>query len=490
MKKILCVLMSMLLMIGVAVVPASAESAFESVYGDLMPLAEDSPPLVIVRGMLIDGLTVFAGTENERNALGDIKVGDIVKTLLSAGASWVFKGREAGVSVICDYFHDIFKYFGCDESGNSLYDVSVPLYPLSLDHYPDSSLARGGGQEEGLAHAAMDLLGGDKVYFLNYDWRRSQLDVADDVNALVEQALRDHPEFSKVTLISASMGGAVTMSYLYKYGYEKLNRCIFLSSTFTGTYVAGDCLSGRISFSGETLCNYISFQLPKFAKLFKAVKKLGVFDLAANIANRFVEKNKAQVYEELLMDTFATMPSLWGVTQADRYEECKQYIFCGKTEQYKDLIAIADELQKAMSAGPALLKEMEDNGVGICVVASYDSVLVPVYERAASNGDNTLETAPMLGGATVADYGKTLGDSYRPEDPELLSPDRVVDLYGVLFPNNTWAIRGAPHVACLYGSDYSYFVMWLITSEETKDVYSDPRFPRFLLQETLNNHKN
>lgn len=476
MKKLLCVILSAALITLSLIIPAGASTNDYSVTST----DENTLPLIIVRGMLIDGLTVDAGTPDERNALGEIKAVDILKTIGKAGLKLVTKGKKAAVSEICSYAHTIFECFTNDKNGDSVYNVSVPLYPLSLDHYPDSSLAHGGGQEEGLAHAAMDTVGGDKTYFVNYDWRRSQLEVADDVNASVEQALADHPESDKVNIVSASMGGAVTMAYLTKYGYEKIHRCIFLSSTFFGTYVAGDCLTGRIVITPDTLCNFVSYHAPAAAKVMKALNKLGVLKIVCKIADLFIKNNKRQVYDELLIDTFGTMPGLWGVTLPERYEEAKEYLFGDKIDEYAGLIRRADALQKMAKGIPALLKQMEADGVEICVVASYNAPLAPVYEHAATNGDNTLETALMCGGAVVADLGKTLGDDYKADNPEKLSPDKVADLSNVIFPEKTWLVKDSPHVACRYGSDYSKFVLWLITSPEAPDVHLNKEYPQFM----------
>ncbi len=476
MKKILSVLLAAILVFSCFSLPGSAQNAPAAAAVKV----ENARPVIIVRGLYFDGLTLDEGTPNERNAIGAIKVTDILKTLGKVGIKLVTKGKQAAVSEICAYGRQIFEGFLNDKNGDPIQKATVDTYPLSLDHYPHSALAEGTEREEGLAHAVMDTVGGDKTYFVAYDWRKCQFDVADEINESVELALAEHPEFDKVTIISASMGGMETIAYLTKYGYDKVQRCIFHSSTFFGTYVASDCLTGRIRIDPTTLCRFVGYHVPALQTPLALLNKIGVVKGVCGLLQRFIDNNKRQVYDELLRDTFGTMPGLWGVTLPEDYEEAKAYVFGDKIGEYAGLIERADALQEMAANVPALIKQMEADGVELSVVAGYNAPLAPAYERSVTNGDDTLETALMCGGAVVADLGQTLGDDYVPANPEKLSPDRVADLSGVILPENTWLVKNAPHVACKYGSDCSAFVMWLITSPEAPNIHTDPKYPQFM----------
>ena len=483
MKRILSVILAATLLFLTLSVPAAAQSAPAVTSAQV----ENARPVVIVRGLYFDGLTVDAGTPNERNAIGEIKVTDILKTLGKVGFQLVANGKKAAVSELCAYVRQVFECFTNDKNGDPLYQASVDTYPLSLDHYPDSALAEGTAREEGLAHAVMDTVGGDRTYYVGYDWRKSQLDVADEINEMIERALADHPEFDKVTIISASMGGMETIGYLTKYGYDKIQRCVFHSSTFYGAYVAGDCLTGRIVIDPTALCRFVGYHIPALAKPLDLLNKVGVVKAVCKLLQKFVDNNKRQVYDEVLVDTFGTMPGLWGVTPTDYYEDAKEYVFGDRIGEYAGLIERADALQEMAAGVPALIKRMEADGVELCVVAGYNAPLAPTYEHAVVNGDDTLETALMCGGAVVADLGKTLGDDYVPANPEKMTADRVADLSGVILPENTWLVKNAPHVACNYGSECSAFVMWLLTTPEAPNVRSDPRYPQFMLADSEQN---
>ena len=104
---------------------------------------------------------------------------------------------------------------------------------------------------------------------------------------------------------------------------------------------------------------------------------------------------------------------------------------------------------------------------------------MPVYERSYVNGDMVLETELMSAGATVAPYGKTLGDDYVPEIPGKLSPDKVIDASTCLLPENTWFIKDAPHVPCTYGSELAEMLFWLLSYEGQPTVSTNELYPQF-----------
>ena len=70
----------------------------------------------------------------------------------------------------------------------------------------------------------------------------------------------------------------------------------------------------------------------------------------------------------------------------------------------------------------------------------YVHSCVPLYEHSYFSGDTILETYNTSGYATVADYGKTLGDDYVAAVPSLLSPDRCVDLSTAILPEYTYMV--------------------------------------------------
>ncbi len=438
-------------------------------------------PVVIVRGMDFGGLYVDYGTENQRPAI-NTDAGMIAKGVLKIlGKGLVTMSLDGAIDGIKDLATDIFVNLSMDKNGDSLYNVCAPGYPESADNY--ESLANGGGAEYGIAHACIETLGKGHAYYVNYDWRADPFVVADQVNTAVETALKNTGH-NKVNIICSSMGGIMTMAYLTEYGYGKVNRCLFMSSTFCGAQIASDLLTGKVDIDAENLCSFLKSLLKDkkgLSVLMDVLDFFGTFDALTRLTDYIIKNYKDEIYRDVINPIFGRMLTLWGLCQSEDYEAAIDYILGGRNPGDARFLERADAIQKMMRNKENLLRNMIDDGVEIAVVAHYDTPVAPVYESAGFNGDGVLETYCMSGYATVAEYGKTLGDDYVAENPKYLSPDRVVDLSTALFPEYTYIIKGATHVASDYGTDYSEFLMWLLTYDGEFYAGANEKYPQFMV---------
>ncbi len=477
MKKIISVILAVLIALF-SFVPAFAKSDIEhnnekcSTY-----------PVIIIRGMDFGGLTVNYGTEDAAPAI-NADVPDIIKAVLTAIGKGLFTlNFDNAMDEILDCARSIFESMSMDKNGDSLYNVGVPKYPESADNY--ENLLTGEWGEYGMVRTCIEKLPDGHTYYLNYDWRLDPFVISDEINDLVNAATSETGH-DKVNLVCCSMGGLMTMAYLTEYGYEKVNRCLFMSSTFCGAQVASDLLCGKIEITTENLYNFVANLVsdqPAVKFLVDGLNKIGLFDGLTKITDFIIENYKADIYEKVLVPVFCYMLPLWGLVQPEDYDSAKAFIFGDNAAENSSFIAKADKLQAMMNNRNKLLNEMIENGVEIAIVAHYDAPLAPVYENADFNGDGTLETYQMSGYATVAKYGETLGDDYVPENPEYLSPDRVVDLSTALFPEYTYIIKGATHVGGNYGSEYADFLIWLLTYDGEFYAGVSERYPQFMVSD-------
>ncbi len=472
MKKFISIVLVFALLISVSV-PAFASPEHN-------PEECNNTPVIVVRGMDFGGLYVDEGTENEKPAVS-VEAKVIVEGVLKAiGAGIMNFSLDAAIDEIAKVVLDIFKYFQMDENGDPLYNVSVVRYPESADNY--ENLRTGESFEYGIVRACIETFGEGHTYYINYDWRLDPFVVADEINAAVEAAI-ENTGHDKVNIICCSMGGQMTLGYLTKYGYDKVERCLFMSSTFCGAQVASDLLTGKVNVTTENLYHYLRYLSKNDALTFliDVLYKIGLLDGVQKLASFIIENYKDKLYQDAIIPVFSHMPALWGLVQAEDYEPAIEYVFGGRTQENAAFLARTDKLQKMMHDKTALIEEMIENGVKVAVVAHYDIPVIPLYENADFNGDNILETYQMSGYATVAPYGKTLGDDYVASNPKYLSPDRVVDLSTALFPEYTYIIKGAYHVAGSYGTDYSDFIIWLLTSEGEFYAGVNERYPQFMV---------
>ncbi len=470
MKKIISVILTVSMLLGICI-PAFAHDKNEC----------SDVPVIIIRGMDFAGLYHDYGTENERSVL-EVDAMEIVKTVGKAFGELIFTFNvDETMNVVLDYAYELLKGFSVDNLGKSVYELGQPKYPLSADNY--ENLRNGTDFEFGMVRRCIEEFGDGHTYYINYDWRMNPFDVADDINAAVQTAIRTTGH-DKVNIVCASMGGIMTVAYLTEYGYENVNRCLFMSSTFCGAQIASDLLTGKIEITAENLFNYIINLVADnkiISFLLNELNDFGIFHLLTKVTDFIVENYADDIYEKVINPIFGHTLTLWGLVQPEDYDDAVEFMFGDNLEENAEFIKITDSLQEMMSNRTQLLNEMIDNGVEIAVTAHYNLPLVPVYENADFNGDSILETYQMSGYATVANYGETLGDDYVPENPDYLSPDRVVDLSTALFPEYTYIIKNAPHVGCTYGTDYSDFLVWLLTYDGEFYAGASEKYPQFMI---------
>lgn len=480
MKKIICILLTLSLIMGsVFCITTSAEEE-ETVAGE----SYDGCPFILVRGMLFDGLIVDVNTDHESKAFKGVDAKSVIKVVFSAIGKGIAKWDiSAFTSEVCNYLNDIMGEMACGSDGMSK-DPSVGVhdYPHSLDNYPE--LQTGTEDEGGILRTACDKFGAENVYYYNYDWRLDPLTHADKIAELVDTALRETGK-DKVNIACASMGGIMTESYIYKYGSDKINRVLFLSSTFCGTYVTSDLLRGNIVIDTDLLYAYAKQMLGSnkaLSILMDVLYRTGIMKAVVNLAtDKLLPAMKDQVFDEFVRGTFGTMPSLWSLVQPENMDECVNYMFRGCENEYSAIIELTKKYVKMANEREAFLKQASTDGMQVCVVAGYNRICIPVYPGAKTHGDSILESPLMLGGAVMAPYGEALPDNYVAKNPAKVSPDRVMDLSDCLFPDSTWAVKGSNHVACRYKSGYSDFVFSLLDGEEQPTVTSNPKYPQFLL---------
>lgn len=445
----------------------------------------DGVPFILIRGVDFGALYTDYGTPEQTPAVPPITAGGIASALFKAVVSGIkHLSVDRAASEIFDYAAGIMGNLACNKNGESVYDLGLNRFPLSAGNYEEQLITGGGwGVEEGIVKSAAERYGADKTYYFTYDWRLNPLDICDEINDMVNRALAEH-NTSKVNLVCASMGGLEAVAYLSKYGYEKVNKCIFLSSTFYGVYVASDLFCGRVMISEPALYNFLMNKTRDNRALNITVNilhKTGMLKLASSYAGRLIDRYKDRVYSEYLRDIIATMPVFWGLVQPEDYEQALNTMFGGHEEEYAGIIAISRQLQAMMNGRDSLLKEAAANGVQFAVVANYNSPAMPIYEKAWANSDGGLETALVSGGAVVAGFGKTLGADYTAANPAYISPDNVIDASACLFPDSTWFVKDGEHVACSYGTEYSDFLFWMLDCQGQPTVTGNPRYPQFLV---------
>ncbi|MGN1479276.1 MAG: esterase/lipase family protein, partial [Acutalibacteraceae bacterium] len=379
-----------------------------------------------------------------------------------------------------------FEYMRCDESGDSLYQISTPTFPESMADYPELYQDEV-KDEQGILNAACRKYGADNVYFFNYDWRLDPLEHADSLNTLIEH-IKQVKNCDKVNLACCSMGGTVTMSYIYKYGSDSINNLMLLSTAFQGVKAVGDMFSGELYIDKDALMRRI-VNLGKgdlkefiFEALMYALDKSGVAQGVSDIANSVLDKISDRLYDEFLTELFGTMPGIWDLTAAEDYEKAKAFMLDESANAI--LIKRVDEyIYNVQSKAKELLDFAVSNGTRVYIVCQYNMQSLPVSENCDMNNDLLIDVKFASGGAVCADLGETLGDNYIQavaDSHNHLSADSVIDASTCMYPESTWFIKDQAHVDYNVGPTTD-FIFWLASSDTQLTVFDSEVYTQFML---------
>lgn len=473
MKKILSLFLAVLMIFSASVYAFAADSRSTETI-------TESDPVIMVRGMDFMNVKVDPNTNDEKS-VNDFSFKTIAPAVFKAlWQLFLKRDKNAAIDTVLDCVYEVLKYNSMDENGDPVYNTGMRDYSLSADRYPE--LYEGESYELGIVRTCLETYGKKYVYYVSYDWRVDPFVVADQINNAVQLAVKNTGH-KKVNIICASMGGIMTMAYLSKYGYENIGRCIFDSSTFCGAQVACDVFTGKLNITAENLYNYLSNGSANSAVKFamNVLYKTGAIKLFTKLTDYILENRKDDIYDRVLIPIFGHSPTLWGLICEEDYGKAMDFIFGSKSNVTETFRKRTDALQSMMKNRTALLKEMISKGVKINVLSNYGSPVTPFCENSDFSGDTILEAYNTSGFATVAKFGKTLGDDYKAKNPALLSPDNCVDLSTAILPEYTYMIKYAPHVAGSYGTDYSDFIMYLLSNTGDAKAGSNEKYPQFML---------
>lgn len=379
-----------------------------------------------------------------------------------------------------------FGALACDNDGNSIKAISTTVFD-------DGSLA---GQEEffinetsdehGVVRAGIEKFGAENTYFFNYDWRMSPLDHADRLNDFIKRVKKE-TGCDRVALAAFSMGGTVTMSYLYKYGSADVDSVSLCSTAFQGTTCVGSLFTGDMDINIFALMRRLA-QLTRKNEtenlvlyLGKLLDATGVSFALEKFVNGITDNTKTRVYDELLIPIFGHLEGLWALVDEPNYEAAKKFML-DKTANAK-LIKDIDEYHYNVQQKAAEILAEAQKDTNIYIIAQYNMQGLPISETAAtSNNDYLIDAAYASGGAICADLDETLGADYVQKVADghnHLSYDGQIDASTCMLSEHTWFIRDMGHVDYPFGESTD-FILRLAESEKYLTVFDSENYPQFM----------
>lgn len=455
--------------------------------------AEKTTPVVVVSGMA--SFPLYDGESGEQVYPPSTKgimsvVGKSIlpfSKLLFAG-DWDYFAEKTFKAV----FDGLFEVISCDKNGNSIHNIKSPSFPLSVNNYPEILNHENEEDEQGVVKGLASALGGENVYFYNYDWRLDPLESAEGLHDYIENVKREKG-VQKVTLVPCSMGGVVTNSYLYKYGNESVKKIVYCLVASKGLDLVGELFSKKLEIKTDALLERLfSFERGDiFTQTLISVLETGleitpsVKAAVDKFVAAFLEKTNDKAYDELLSISFASMPGMWSFCPDEYYETAKKEMFKNGAE--KAFVDRIDEYHYNVQKGAEkLITKAKESGTEVYVTASYGYVGFPVTEKAFEQSDCLVETKNESFGAACAAYGESFSEDYKAvgtvcksETHTHVSTDGIVDASTCLLPEQTWFIKYMKHVGFKNNTEASGLLVWLVSSETPLSVNDENGYPQF-----------
>ena len=425
-------------------------------------------PVIHVPGIYTTDIYADLGTENERLAFPPSQeainecVNELPKAALKFAQSADWKGLSNIVSpMICKLFED----FACNADGSPKEGTGIKwTYP--------SIVKRSGVRS---------------AYTFYYDWRLDLMEIAEDLNDFVTY-ICNGMGCDKVIFDVHSMGGSLLSAYISLYGYGRIEKVVLNSAAIFGTSVAGDPFTKKIKFSPVAIARFVDDTVSgkdDQSALVKATvelcSKAGILDYVGNVGDVLIENLMDYVYEDALMETFGTMPSLWALIPGSQYEEAMNIMITDETSPV--LVERINNFKSHVTDhAEEIVRGFDANSIPFIVVSRYNFQIPPVIEKWENNSDGVIDTMYTSFGATCAPLGEELSEEYLANvDAGYISPDKSIDASTCMFPDRTWFVKDLQHSSeagnRFFGKLYDAFY----NSEDRFTVDSSAEFPRYLV---------
>ncbi len=464
MKKLICCILSISILFCVCCVSVSAQNSCNC--GDV--------PYIYVAALGSATLYQNAGTPDERVVFrpeNEAYVNLAKELAVPVARLLVTKDYDSFADSLIASASKIFSPLTMQKNGDSTPDITTKE-TLPIDP----------------AHG----LGRD--YYFGYDFRADPLVTAEKLNEFINH-VKQLTGHSKVSLRASSMGGVMTMAYLYRYGTDSIKDIVFQCCPLLGTAVAGELYTGKMEVNAQALYRYAYKAVPSIENdpaevflrlLLDTLRQGGVFDKLAGVADNLIDNIGDRIMSELLVPIFKANCGIWSFVPDAYYLDAKAYML---GENPNDALEERlDEYHYNVQCNARnILCDAVDDGVRIMILAGYNMQRTPLVTAYLNDSDGTVDTMYASAGATVAKLGETLGDGYTqavPGEKNYLSADGRIDASTCILPEHTWFVKNMLHSnthgghKALYNRFYTY--------DGYMDVFSDPAYPQFLLNDIDN----
>ena len=327
-------------------------------------------------------------------------------------------------------------------------------------------------------------------YIFNYDSRLDPWEVAESMDEYIDSVLEATGK-DKVQLVGRCLGGNYVAAYLTRYGVEKVDACVLYVPSTMGTVVCSGTFSGSFEFDADVINDYVNTSLTDDSDLSGLINSvvsvthsLSLLQTGTDLAASIYEQIANMLIPDLLIYSYATMPAYWSMVDDEHFEKAKNFVFGDQKAKYAGLIEKIDNYHyNVMNEFDVTLRQLQENGLKVAVIAKYNTPLPPIFENSDAQADGTIELDKLSFGATSANMGKTLSRSYINSlkgtgASKYVSKDLIIDASTCVLPDSTWFVKNSVHED--FNGAINKLIYAILGSKKQFTVWDDDKYPQFL----------
>ncbi len=398
MKKVISVILSVAMLIGMLSVAAFAAEEDDSPdivilqsEEDLKKLNRDDVPVVEVPGF---GETIYRGLDTEDES-DDVSVFGPSADLLLPALLKYLPGFLTGVITrnydlvdenLGPFLLDVFSDLGCNPDGTmkegtgGKYDNSLgldefyePVEPEEPEEPEITVFDKIGEFFDGIKNKISDFFGmiGDFLtpddpeepeeeeeivpkygyqnsFYFRFDWRKDMHTLAGELHDYI-QRVKKVTGSDKVAITAFSQGNCIVMTYLYEYYYtqtdpevrDDITGVVFICGAMNGVAACADPISGNIGIDSLSLLRFLKSAFGGDSStsgiyyIFEMLYAMGLFDWLVDVVNEYLETHLDAAVDPYLLETFGGIPGFFAMMSPEKYKEAEEFLFGTPERQEK-----------------------------------------------------------------------------------------------------------------------------------------------------------
>lgn len=381
-----------------------------------------------------------------------------------------------------NYLHPIYEGIGVDNEGNI-------IDPVHIGNDDRNILCTYQGKTHGYNMGFNN--------FFNYDFRKSPIEVAAELNDFIEQ-VKARTGHDKVDIAVRCQGANIMMAWLHYYQenapipFESVEDIIFLGGTFDGVDYVEAGFSGQLDPEPDALYRYLCLSDVAgtiggtagevIAQMIDIMEETYGLDLTVKMLLKAFEKLKHTALAPTLRDFYGTCGTILACVK-DNFYESIDFLFPTPElkEEYKIIINKATEVyENVTSRSEEILLSARDNGVKVGFIAEYGVQVLPLSREGSYISDKLVSVKNQTIGVNTTKVDGAFSDKYieaktKEGLDKYISPDKQVDTSDSPFRDTTWVVKNVNHE---FPEVLNAMALAFLRTDLTID--SDPKYPPFL----------